>query len=42
MVTYSISLLLKEDKYGADILYMYQGNEFHKEIHANVSVRVIK
>ena len=31
MVTYSISLLLNEDKNGAGTLH--QGNEFHKEIH---------
>jgi len=33
MITYvySISLLLSEGKNGADTLY--QGNEFHKEIH---------
>jgi len=31
MVTYSISLLLNEDKNGDDTLY--QGNGFHKEIH---------
>jgi len=31
MVTYSISLLLNEDKNGADTLY--KGNEFHKEIY---------